>query len=91
MLDIHQLHTLSGIIIVSAFGMKVGLHVYLDQEINIAKTWQSILFFPLTYMGPYRTEVRLEQERLKKLCNGFYYTTIIALVVNFIAGLSGLT
>jgi hypothetical protein len=88
MFNLHQLHTASGIIIVLAFCVKVSLHVYLDQTMGKAKTWQSILFFPLPFMNLYKVEVSDEYRLTKIVCNTMFYLTITALILNLIIGLN---
>jgi hypothetical protein len=88
MFNLHQLHTASGIIIVLTFCVKVCLHVYLDQAMGKAKTWQSILFFPLPYMNLYKAEVSYEYRLTKFVCNVMHYLTITALILNLIIGLN---
>lgn len=87
MFNLHQLHTVSGIIVLSAFILKVGLQIYLDNSLDKAKTWQSILFFPLPFMTSYRGKVSTENQRLKNLCNFMFYTCIIALSINLVVGI----
>lgn len=88
MFNLHQLHTASGMIIVLAFCVKVCLHVYLDQSMGKAKTWQSILFFPLPFMNLYKAEVSDEYRVTKVVCNAMFYLTITALILNLIIGLN---
>jgi|GEM_PF-2890308 hypothetical protein len=88
MFNLHQLHTASGMIIVLAFCVKVCLHVYLDQAMGKAKTWQSILFFPLPFMNLYKAEVSNEYRLTKIVCNAMLYLTITALILNLIFGLN---
>lgn len=87
MFNLHQLHTATGIIIVLAFCVKVCIHVYLDQAMGKTKTWQSILFFPLPFMTPYRQKVGAENQGMKNLCNLMFYTYVIALSVNLVVGI----
>ena len=87
MFNLHQLHTASGIIVLLAFILKVGIHIYLDNSLGRAKTWQSILFFPLPFMTPYRGKVGPENQGMKNLCNLMFYTCIIALSINLVVGI----
>jgi hypothetical protein len=84
---IHLLHTGSGIIILLAFFVKVGIQIYLANSLGKTQGWQSILFFPLPFMTPYRKKVRPEDQNMKRLCNFFFYTCIAALVVNLVVGI----
>ena len=88
MFNLHQLHTASGIIIVLAFCVKVSLHIYLDQAMGKAKTWESALFFPLPFMTLYKAEVSDEYRVTKIVCNAMFYLTITALILNLIIGLN---
>ena len=87
MFNLHLLHTVSGIIVLLAFILKVGIHIYLDNSLDKAKTWQAILFFSLTFMTPYREKVGAENRGMKNLCNLMFYTCIIALIVNLVVGI----
>ena len=87
MFNLHQLHTASGMIVLLAFILKVGIQIYLDNSLEKAKTWQSILFFPLPFMTPYRGKVSAENQGMKNLCNLMFYTCIIALCINLFVGI----
>jgi hypothetical protein len=86
MFNLQLLHTGSGIIVLLAFIVKVGIQIYLDNSLGKTQGWQSILFFPLPFMSPYRKEVQAENEDMKRLCNFLFYTCIAALVVNLVVG-----
>jgi hypothetical protein len=87
MFNLQLLHTGSGIIILLAFFAKVGIQIYLDNSLGKTQGWQSILFFPLPFMSPYRKEVQAENEGMKRLCNFLFYTCIAALIVNLFIGI----
>jgi len=87
MFNLQLLHTGSGMIILLAFFVKVGIQIYLDNSQGKTQGWQSILFFPLPFMSPYRKEVQAENEGMKRLCNFLFYTCIVALVVNLVVGI----
>lgn len=87
MINLDLIHTTSGIIVLLAFTLKVGIHIYLDNSLGKAKSWQSILFFPLPFMTTYREKVGTENLGLKNLGNLMFYTCIIALCVNLIVGI----
>lgn len=87
MFNLQLLHTGSGIIVLLAFFVKVGIQIYLDNSLGKTQDWQSILFFPLPYMTPYRKKVQAENEGMKRLCNFLFYTCIAALVINLVVGI----
>jgi hypothetical protein len=87
MFNLQLLHTGSGIIILFAFIVKVGIQIYLDNSLGKTHGWQSILFFPLPFMSPYRKKVRPEDQNMKRLCNFLFYTCIVALVINLVVGI----
>ena len=87
MFNVQLLHTGSGIIILLAFFVKVGIQIYLDNSLGKTQGWQSILFFPLPFMTPYRQKVGAENQGMKNLCNLMFYTCIIALCVNLVVGI----
>ncbi|MHA8081489.1 hypothetical protein VR610_10050 [Aquirufa regiilacus] len=87
MFNLHQLHTASGMIVLLAFILKVGIQIYLDNSLGKAKTWQSILFFPLPFMTPYRGKVSAENHEMKNLCNLMFYTCVVALSINLVVGI----
>jgi hypothetical protein len=84
---IHQLHTLSGILFLVSFGIKIPLHAYLDFKSGKKNTVQSIVFFPLTYLGLYQTQVDSKYQILKKSCTFLFCLGMISLVVNVIVGI----
>ena len=73
--------------VLMAFAAKVCLQIYLDHAHGRAKTWQSILFFPLPFMTPYRGKVSTENQGMKNLYNLMFYTCVIALCVNLVVGI----
>lgn len=87
MFKLQLLHTVSGIVVLLAFILKVSIQIYLDNSLGKAKTWQSILFFPLPFMSSYREKVGAENQGMKYLCNLMFYTCIIALIVNLVVGI----
>lgn len=87
MFTLSNLHEGSGLMVLVAFAVKVCLQIYLDQAHDRAKGWQAILFFPLTFMTPYRGKVSAENLGLKNLCNLMFYTCIISLCVNLVVGI----
>ena len=87
MFKLQLLHTGSGIIILLAFFVKVGIQIYLDNSQGKTQGWQFILFFPLPFMTPYRGKVSAENQGMKNLCNLMFYTCIVALVVNLVVGI----
>ncbi len=85
-----HLHTLTGILLVVSFAIKVPLHAYLDSLNGKIKPYQAILFFPLTFLGPYRKEVKPENSKLKLACNLLFYLGIFFILMNLLLGLAEL-
>jgi hypothetical protein len=82
-----DLHTLSGILFVASFAIKIPLHAYLDFKIGKKNTVQSIVFFPLTYLGLYQNQVEKKYQFMKKACTILFCLGMISLVVNVIVGI----
>ena len=82
-----DLHTLSGVLFVTSFAIKIPLHAYLDFKIGKKNTVQSIVFFPLTYLGLYQNQVDSKYLILKKYCTFLFCLGMISLVVNVIVGI----
>lgn len=82
-----DLHTLSGILFVASFAIKIPLHAYLDYKFGKKNTVQSIVFFPLTYLGLYQNQVDSKYLILKKSCTFLFCLGMISLVVNLIVGI----
>ena len=85
-----HLHTLTGILLVACFAIKVPLHAYLDSLNGKIKPYQAILFFPLIFLGPYRKEVKPENSKLKLACNLLFYLGIFFILMNLLLGLAEL-
>jgi hypothetical protein len=85
-----HLHTLTGILLVACFAIKVSLHAYLDSLNGKIKPYQAILFFPLTFLGPYSKEVKPEISKLKLACNLLFYLGIFFILMNLVLGLAEL-
>ena len=85
-----QLHTISGVLFWVAIWIKIPLHAYLDSLNGKIKPYQAILFFPLTFLGPYRKEVKPETSKLKLACNLLFYLGIFFILMNLVLGLAEL-
>jgi len=84
---IHQLHTLSGILFIVSICLKIPVHAYLNFISGKKNPIQSILFFPLTYLGRYRDKVNAKYEGIKTGCNGLFFSAIFFLGLNLLLGL----
>jgi hypothetical protein len=84
---IHQLHTLSGILLIASICLKIPVHAYLSYISGKKNPIQSILFFPLTYLGRYRDKVDTKYEGIKNGCNGLFFSTIFFFVMNLVLGI----
>ena len=84
---ISTLHTLSGVLFLVSFGIKIPLHAYLDFKSGKKNSVQSIVFFPLTYLGLYQNQVDNKFQFLKKSCTFLFCLGMISLVVNVIVGI----
>jgi hypothetical protein len=82
-----QLHTLSGILFVASFVIKIPLHAYLDYKIGKKNHIQSIVFFPLTYLGLYQNQVEKKHQFMKQTCTFLFFLGMSSLVVNVIMGI----
>jgi hypothetical protein len=86
-MDIHFLHTVSGLAIVLSFLCKVALHFYIDSAHHRSAGLGGLLVMPLLYMRPYSSEVRADYLKWKYLCNSFLWLTVLSLVLNIIFGI----
>jgi len=84
---INNLHTLSGVLFLVSFGIKIPLHAYLDFKNGKKNSVQSIVFFPLTYLGRHRDNVDAEYKWIKNGCNILYYSAILFFVLNLTLGI----
>ena len=84
---IQQLHTLSGILFIVSICLKIPVHAYLNFINGRKNPIQSILFFPLTFLGRYRDKVDTKYEGIKTGCNGLFYSAILFLGLNLLLGL----
>jgi hypothetical protein len=82
-----QLHTLSGILFVASFVIKIPLHAYLDYKIGKKNHIQSIVFFPLTYLGLYQNQVEKKYQFMKQACTFLFCLGMSSLVINVIMGI----
>lgn len=86
-MDTHSLHTLTGIAILVFMAIKVGLHAFLDTQHSRWSGWITLFIAPLPFILPYRSDVRDGYRTLKAVCNACILLTVIALLLNIIAGL----
>ena len=82
-----QLHTLSGILFIVSICLKIPVHAYLSYISGKKNPIQSILFFPLTYLGRYRDNVDAKYEGIKTGCNVLFFSAIFFFVMNLVLGL----
>jgi hypothetical protein len=82
-----DLHSLSGVLFVTSFAIKIPLHAYLDFKNGKKNTVQSIVFFPLTYLGLYQNQVDSKYQILKKICTFLFCLGMSSLVINVVVGI----
>jgi hypothetical protein len=63
------------------------VHAYLNFINGRKNPVQSILFFPLTFLGRYRDKVDTKYEGIKTGCNVLFFLTIFFLGLNLLLGL----
>jgi hypothetical protein len=86
-MDLHFLHTVSGLAIVLSLLCKVALHFYIDYAHQRNVSLSAILVNPLLYLDPYKSLVNPEYIKWKYLCNSFLWLTGISLLLNIIFGI----
>ena len=86
-MDLHFLHTLSGLAIVLSISCKVALHFYIDYAHQRKLSLSAILVMPLYYLLPYKSPVNMDYMKWKYLCNSFLWLTGISLLLNIIFGI----
>jgi hypothetical protein len=86
-MDIHLLHTLSGIAILLSLLCKVLVHFYLDYLHQRNLSLGSLLIMPLVYLLPYKSKVDIRYAALKITCNFFLVFSGVALILNVIIGI----
>jgi hypothetical protein len=84
---IHQLHTLSGILFTVSICLKMPMHAYLNFISGKKNPIQSILFFPLTFLGRYRDKVDAKYEGIKTGCNVLFFSAILFFILNLTLGI----
>jgi hypothetical protein len=82
-----HLHTISGILFVASFAIKIPLHAYLDFKNGKKSPIQSIVFFPLTYLGLYQNQVDSKYQILKKICTFLFCLGMSSLIINVLVGI----
>jgi hypothetical protein len=86
LLNLHLLHTLSGIAIVIALLGKIFIHFYLDYVHGRTAGLNSILIMPLLYLRSYKSNVDSKYNKLKYLCNTFFVLACLSLLLNVVFG-----
>ncbi|MFM6924754.1 MAG: hypothetical protein ACKOU7_04575 [Ferruginibacter sp.] len=86
-MNLHLLHTISGILILLCLVCKTSLHYYLDNKHNRHTGFIYTLVNPLPYLRLYRTAVTEKFMQLKRLCNLLLVLSFISLLLNLMLGL----
>lgn len=86
-MDLHLLHTLTGIFIVLSLIPKIFIHYYLDNMNDIGLGLNSVMLMPLHYLMPYRSSVNSEHKKQKYLCNFLLVISGISLCGNILFGI----
>jgi len=86
-MNLHLLHTISGVLIVLFLVSKTALHYYLDHQQNSAVSFIYTLLNPVKYLLPYRAAVHQQLKQLKHICNWLLALSFIALLLNLLLGL----
>ena len=84
---LNLLHTLSGIAILIFLLDKFFTHYIIDRKQGRVSGFASFLFAPGQYLLPYRTEVPLELQNLKRLCNLFWWLAVASVLANLVIGI----
>jgi hypothetical protein len=85
-MNLQQLHTISGFMIILSLLGKIIAHYHLDHLHNRAISPATILLSPIQYLLPYKPDVKNEHLKLKRLCNFFLALAGISLILNIIVG-----
>jgi hypothetical protein len=85
-MNLQQLHTLSGFMIVLSLLSKIIVHYYLDHLHDRTISPMAIFLSPIQYLLPYKPDVKNEYLKLKRLCNFFLALAGISLILNIIVG-----
>ncbi len=86
-MDLHFLHTVSGLAIILSFLCKVALHFYIDSLHGRNLGISSLLVMPKLYIRLYKSVVNPEYVKWKYLCNSFLLLTAASLLLNIIFGI----
>jgi hypothetical protein len=86
-MDLHFLHTVSGLAIVLSLLCKVALHFYIDLAHQRPTSLGNLFVMPLLYLRPYSSEVRADYIKWKYLCNSFLLLSGVSLLLNIIFGI----
>ena len=85
-MNLQQLHTLSGFMIVLSLLGKIIVHYYLDHLHDRTISPMAIFLSPIQYLLPYKPDVKNEYLILKRLCNFFLALVSISLILNIFVG-----
>jgi len=80
-MDLHFLHTVSGLAIVLSLLCKVALHYYIDYAHQRNVSLSALLVTPLVYLRLYKSPVNKDFIKWKYLCNSFLWLTGISLIL----------
>jgi hypothetical protein len=85
-MTLNILHTISGLLIIIFFLIKVILHYYLDYKHNRSISFLYSLAIPMQYFRPNKRMVDKEFLKLQRICNLLLTLTIMSLILNIILG-----
>ena len=86
-MNLHFLHTVTGLAIILSLVCKVALHYYIDYAHQRNVSLSALLVMPLFYLRPYKSPVDMVYIKWKYLCNSFLWLTGISLLLNIIFGI----
>ena len=81
------LHTLSGLLLIICFLVKIIVHYYLDYKHNRSVDFIYSFITPLAYFQKYKNVVATSYVSMKRLCNLLLYCTIVFFILNIIIGI----
>jgi len=86
-MNLHLLHTLSGIAVLLSIFCKLIIHLYIDYLQEKNTNLYSILSSPFSYFLPCRFSGNCDYGKLNFLCNFFLLLTALSLILNICAGI----
>ena len=87
-LNLHTLHTITGIAILALLAGKIILHLWLDYRLGQRIGIAMLLLFFMRFFQSYKNEVPQALKPWKRICNIFLPLALIMLLLNFIIGIA---